>query len=163
MLVWRIIFIKMYICKNLLYKTQWKVLCGMNHYISNLNLFACMCSPDLTASLDMLSGKIQAIHDIEELTGLVRPCIKTENVCWWCSCVVPVNIPWVRLCLEMGDKCFCPCMGLLYFKFFVSVKQKVAMSSFQMKSHCSALKFYCSIYKRCIVPDESNEWRLTKV
>ncbi|KTG39262.1 hypothetical protein cypCar_00040104, partial [Cyprinus carpio] len=33
------------------------------------------CRPDLTASLDMLSGKIQAIHDIEELTLLVSPCI----------------------------------------------------------------------------------------
>lgn len=46
------------------------------NYILNLNLFACICSPDLTASLDMLSGKIQAIHDIEELTRLVRTCVK---------------------------------------------------------------------------------------
>lgn len=64
-------------CKNMLYKTQLKVLHNMNHYILNLNLFACICSPDLTASLDVLSGKIQAINNIEELTGLVRPCMKT--------------------------------------------------------------------------------------
>ncbi|XP_048045783.1 smoothelin isoform X2 [Megalobrama amblycephala] len=37
------------------------------------------CCPDLTASLDMLSGKIQAIHDIEELTGLLRSTSEYEE------------------------------------------------------------------------------------
>ncbi|XP_051750978.1 smoothelin isoform X2 [Ctenopharyngodon idella] len=37
------------------------------------------CCPDLTASLDMLSGKIQAIHDIEELTGLLQSTSEYEE------------------------------------------------------------------------------------
>ncbi|XP_050965353.1 smoothelin isoform X2 [Labeo rohita] len=37
------------------------------------------CRPDLTASLDMLSGKIQAIHDIEELTGLLQSASEYEE------------------------------------------------------------------------------------
>ncbi|XP_016393907.1 smoothelin-like [Sinocyclocheilus rhinocerous] len=37
------------------------------------------CRPDLTASLDVLSGKIQAIHDIEELTGLLQSASEYEE------------------------------------------------------------------------------------
>ncbi|XP_026115760.1 smoothelin-like isoform X3 [Carassius auratus] len=37
------------------------------------------CRPDLTASLDMLSGKIQAINDIEELTGLLQSASEYEE------------------------------------------------------------------------------------
>ncbi|KAK7174010.1 hypothetical protein R3I93_003744 [Phoxinus phoxinus] len=37
------------------------------------------CCPDLTASLDTLSGKIQAIHDIEELTGLLQSTSEYEE------------------------------------------------------------------------------------
>ncbi|XP_056088752.1 smoothelin isoform X3 [Rhinichthys klamathensis goyatoka] len=37
------------------------------------------CPADLTASLDMLSGKIQAIHDIEELTGLLQSTSEYEE------------------------------------------------------------------------------------
>ncbi|XP_067293715.1 smoothelin isoform X2 [Pseudorasbora parva] len=37
------------------------------------------CCPDLTASLDMLSGKIQAIQDIEELTGLLQSTSEYEE------------------------------------------------------------------------------------
>uniref|UniRef100_A0A9J8ADD4 Smoothelin b n=2 Tax=Cyprinus carpio carpio TaxID=630221 RepID=A0A9J8ADD4_CYPCA len=37
------------------------------------------CRPDLTASLDMLSGKIQAIHDIEELTLLLQSASEYEE------------------------------------------------------------------------------------
>ncbi|XP_073695535.1 smoothelin isoform X2 [Garra rufa] len=38
-----------------------------------------LCRPDLTASLDVLSGKIQAIHDIEELTGLLQSTSEYEE------------------------------------------------------------------------------------
>ncbi|XP_051524748.1 smoothelin-like isoform X2 [Myxocyprinus asiaticus] len=37
------------------------------------------CRPDVAASLDMLSGKIQAIRDIEELTGLLRSTSEYEE------------------------------------------------------------------------------------
>ncbi|KAK2911374.1 hypothetical protein Q8A67_003507 [Cirrhinus molitorella] len=37
------------------------------------------CRPELTASLDVLSGKIQAIHDIEELTGLLQSASEYEE------------------------------------------------------------------------------------
>ncbi|XP_039518056.1 smoothelin isoform X2 [Pimephales promelas] len=37
------------------------------------------CPADLTASLDMLSGKIQAIHDIEELNGLLQSTSEYEE------------------------------------------------------------------------------------
>lgn len=37
------------------------------------------CRPDLKASLDMLSGKIQAINDIEELTGLLQSASEYEE------------------------------------------------------------------------------------
>ncbi|XP_051950992.1 smoothelin-like isoform X2 [Xyrauchen texanus] len=37
------------------------------------------CRPDVAASLDMLSGKIQAIRDIEELNGLLRSASEYEE------------------------------------------------------------------------------------
>ncbi|XP_058633582.1 smoothelin isoform X2 [Onychostoma macrolepis] len=37
------------------------------------------CCPDLTASLDMLSGKIHAINNIEELTGLLQSTSEYEE------------------------------------------------------------------------------------
>ncbi|XP_016084721.1 smoothelin isoform X2 [Sinocyclocheilus grahami] len=37
------------------------------------------CRPDLTASLDVLSGKIQAINNIEELTGLLQSASEYEE------------------------------------------------------------------------------------
>ncbi|XP_051976745.1 smoothelin-like isoform X2 [Xyrauchen texanus] len=37
------------------------------------------CCPDVAASLDVLSGKLQAIHDIEELTGLLRSASQYEE------------------------------------------------------------------------------------
>ncbi|XP_016407748.1 smoothelin-like isoform X2 [Sinocyclocheilus rhinocerous] len=37
------------------------------------------CCPDLTASLDVLSGKIQAINNIEELTGLLQSASECEE------------------------------------------------------------------------------------
>ncbi|XP_051547918.1 smoothelin-like isoform X4 [Myxocyprinus asiaticus] len=37
------------------------------------------CCPDVAASLDVLSGKIQAIHDIEELNGLLQSASEYEE------------------------------------------------------------------------------------